>query len=253
MEGKKGDVLIGFLSLIDIVVLISMSISSTTGGWNYLVYAFDAIVVASIIFSFCRRLKESHQWKKYLFGNWYEIIGMIPIIFFALAGQISVDFDGYITLGIILRLLAILYLFKLSRSIENKSRIFGNQTVLQIFILFFLTLTVSSFLFYKAERSDINSQITTMGDAIWWTLQTATTSIFGPNVSSAEGRILGSIIMIVGIGITGAFISTPASGLTRSRTGKTSEMDPATILKIRLAKGEITKEAYLDLLRLLTE
>lgn len=245
--------MIGFLSLVDITVLISMSTQLTTGGWNYIVYVFDAMVMAFIIFSFCRRLKESQQWKKHLIHHWYEILGMIPIVFFALAGQIADDFDGYITLGIILRLLAILYLLKLSRSIENKSRVFGNRTVLQIFILFFLTLTISSFLFYKAEHSDVNSQITSMGDALWWTLQTATTSTFGPNVSSAEGRILGSIIMIVGIGITGAFISTLASGLTRSRTNKTSEMDPVTILKIRLAKGEITKESYLDLLRLLTK
>ena len=253
MERKKGDIVIGFLSLVDITVLISMSTQLTTGSWNYIVYVFDAMVMAFIIFSFCRRLKESQQWKKHLVHHWYEILGMIPIVFFALAGQIADDFDGYITLGIILRLLAILYLLKLSRSIENKSRIFGNRTVLQTFILFFLTLTISSFLFYKAEHSDVNSQITSMGDALWWTLQTATTSTFGPNVSSAEGRVLGSIIMIVGIGITGAFISTLASGLTRSRTSRTSEMDPVTILKIRLAKGEITKEAYLDLLRLLTE
>jgi voltage-gated potassium channel len=253
LEKKKGDIVIGFLSLVDITVLISMSTQLTTGGWNYIVYVFDAMVMAFIIFSFCRRLRESQQWKKHLIHHWYEILGMIPIVFFALAGQIADDFDGYITLGIILRLLAILYLLKLSRSIENKSRVFGNRTVLQIFILFFLTLTISSFLFYKAEHSDVNSQITSMGDALWWTLQTATTSTFGPNVSSAEGRILGSIIMIVGIGITGAFISTLASGLTRSRTSKTSETDPVTILKIRLAKGEITKESYLDLLRLLTK
>ena len=59
--------------------------------------------------------------------------------------------------------------------------------------------------------------------------------------------------MLIGIGITGAFISTLASGLTRSRTPEISEKDPETILKIRLAKGEITKETYLDLLRLLSE
>ena len=62
-----------------------------------------------------------------------------------------------------------------------------------------------------------------MGDALWWTLQTATTSTFGPNVENTEGRILGSIIMLVGIGITGAFVSTLASGLIRSRTTLTSE------------------------------
>ena len=59
--------------------------------------------------------------------------------------------------------------------------------------------------------------------------------------------------MLVGIGITGAFISTLASGLTRSRTLSTSEKEAKTILKLRLAKGEITKETYLDLLRLLSE
>lgn len=35
---------------------------------------------------------------------------------------------------------------------------------------------------------------------------------FGPNVTSTEGRVIGGIIMIVGIGITCASISTPASG-----------------------------------------
>jgi voltage-gated potassium channel len=253
LERKKGAILIGFLSLVDIVVLISMSTSLSAGAWDYLVYAFDAVVVAFIIFSFCRRLKESHQWRKYLIRNWYEILGMIPIVFFALAGQISNDYNGYMTLGIMLRLLAILYLIRLSRSIEDKSRIFGNHTVLQIFIIFFLTLTVSSFLFYKSERSDVHSGIASMGDALWWTLQTATTSTFGPNATTTEGRIIGGIIMLVGIGITGAFISTLASGLARSRTSSTSEREVKTILKLRLAKGEITKETYLDLQRLLSD
>ncbi len=48
LERKKGDILIGFLSLIDIVVLISMSTQLSTGGWNYLVYVFDTMVVASM-------------------------------------------------------------------------------------------------------------------------------------------------------------------------------------------------------------
>lgn len=253
LERKRGDILIGFASLVDITVLISMSASLSTGVWNYLVYTFDALVVAFIVFSYCRRLKESQQRRKYVIRSWYEILGMIPIVLFAFAGELSNDYDGYITLGIMLRLLAILYFLRLSRSIENRSRMFGNRTVLQIFIVFFLTLMVASFLFYRAERSDVNSQITSMGDALWWTLQTATTSTFGPNAATMEGRIIGSIIMLVGIGITGAFISTLASGLTRSRTSSTSEGEAKTILKLRLAKGEITKETYLDLLRLLSD
>jgi voltage-gated potassium channel len=254
MQRKKGDVLIGFLALADIVVLIVMSTWNSTGVENIIIYTFDSFVVAFIAFSFCRRMKESQQWKRYIINNWYEIVGMIPIVVFALAGQSSNEINAFITLGTMLRVLAVIYVIRLSRSIENKSRILGSHAVLQIFILFFLALVVSAFFFYNAENSNENSQITTMGDALWWTLQTATTSTFGPNVATGEGRIVGSIIMLVGIGITGAFISTLAAGLTRSRTkGKSAEEDPKAILKIRLAKGEITKEAYFDLLKLISQ
>jgi hypothetical protein len=254
MKRKRGDILIGILSLADIVVLIAMAGSQTTGIEKILIYIFDTVVVGFIAFSFCRRMKESQQWKRYIFNNWYEIVGMIPIVVFALAGEISNNFDAFITLGVMLRILAIIYVIRLSRSIEDKSRILGSHLVLQIFILFFLALTISAFFFYSAERSAENSEITSMGDALWWTLQTATTSTFGPNVTSADGRIVGSIIMLVGIGITGAFISTLAAGLTRSRTkGTIADRDPKEILKVRLAKGEITKEAYLDLLKLISK
>jgi voltage-gated potassium channel len=248
MRRKKGDVLIAFLSLADIIILIAMFPLPPTGVGNILTYMFDTLVVGLIVFSFCRRMKESQHRRRDMINNWYEIFGMIPIVVFVLAGQSSINYDGFITVGIMLRLLAIIYLIKLSRSVEDRSRILGSHVTLQIFILFFLMLTFSTFLFYNAERSNENSQITSMGDALWWTIQTATTSTFGPNAVTNEGRIVGSIIMLAGIGITGAFISSLAAGLMRSRTKGTSTEDPKMILKLRLVKGEITKEVYLDLL-----
>jgi hypothetical protein len=56
-----------------------------------------------------------------------------------------------------------------------------------------------------------------MGDALWWTIQTMSTATYGPNPSTSAGRIIGSITMIIGVGITGVFISTLAAGLTRLR------------------------------------
>jgi hypothetical protein len=67
---------------------------------------------------------------------------------------------------------------------------------------------------------------------------------------TAEGRI----VMLVEIGITSTFISTLAVRLTRSRIKEAStENDPKLILKIRVAKGKITKESYPELLKLLSE
>ena len=93
-----------------------------------------------------------------------------------------------------------------------------------------------------------------MGDALWWTIQTTSTATFGPNPATEVGRIVGVIIMFVGIGVTSSFISTLAAALTKSRINGSSnkENDPEQILKRRLASGEITKEVFLDLKRLVS-
>ena len=62
-----------------------------------------------------------------------------------------------------------------------------------------------------------------MEDALWWTIQTMSTATYGPNPSTSAGKIIGSITMIIGVGITGVFISTLAAGLTRLRTQKRSD------------------------------
>jgi voltage-gated potassium channel len=161
-------------------------------------------------------MKESHIGRKFVMNNWYELPAMIPIVIFASAQSID-TYDGIITLLAIFRLLVIIYVIRMSRSLEDKSRILGGHTTSQIFVVFFLTLNILAFLFYTAERPVANSQITTMADALWWTIQTASTATFGPDPDTAAGRIVGSIIMFVGIGITGIFISTLAAGLVRSR------------------------------------
>ena len=85
-------------------------------------------------------------------------------------------------------------------------------------------------------------------------IQTTSTATFGPNPTTDVGRIVGTIPMFLGIGITSSFTSTIAAGLTKSRIKGTSntENNPEQILKIRLAKGEITKEVFLDLKRLIS-
>jgi voltage-gated potassium channel len=254
MKRKIGSVLIVLLSVADIVILVGMLATLPTSSTTGIIYSFDFLVVGLIVLCFCQRMKKSKQRRGFLFKNWYEIPGMIPIVVFALAAQGSDISDGIITVGIMLRGFAIINAFKLSRTIEEKSKILGGHVLMQLFIIFFLTLIILTFLFYYAEHKTPNSQIKNMGDALWWTIQTTSTATFGPNPTTDIGRIVGTITMFVGIGITSSFISTLAAGLTKSRIKDTSntENDPEQIIKIRLAKGEITKEVFLDLKRLIS-
>ena len=138
MKRKIGYILIVLLSIADIVILVGKFQTLPTSASRGIIYFFDFLVVGLIVFSFCRRMKESEQRGGFLFKNWYEIPGMIPIVVFAVAAQGSDISDGFITVGIMLRLLAITYVFKLSHSLEEKSKILGGHVLIQIFIIFFL-------------------------------------------------------------------------------------------------------------------
>jgi hypothetical protein len=65
LERKKGDILIGFLSLIDIVVLISMSTQLSTGGWNYLVYVFVLVVASMYLLKLSRSIQNKSRIEQY--------------------------------------------------------------------------------------------------------------------------------------------------------------------------------------------
>ena len=253
---NKFDMLVAILGLTDLTLITITSSSPPTETGNILTYLFDLAVIGLIVYTFSKGVKDSLNRRRYVLSSWYGILGMIPVTVFVIAGQISVYYDGFLGIGIMLRLLGVIYLIRQSQFIGNRTKILGGNKTLQIFILFYLVLTISAFFFYIAEHSNGNSQITSMGDALWWTVQAVTTSTFGPNATTAEGRIIGTIVMLIGIAITGTFISTLAIGLTRSRSKNTrdhSEEDPRIALKIRLAKGEITKEEYMELAKLISQ
>lgn len=63
-----------------------------------------------------------------------------------------------------------------------------------------------------AERSAEGANITAIGDALWWACATVTTVGYGDRYPvTAEGRIVGVVLMVVGIGVVGAVIASVTS------------------------------------------
>lgn len=76
-------------------------------------------------------------------------------------------------------------------------------TVKSVFLIAFLLLITSSISILIVE-TDLNSNIKSAEDAIWWSITTITTVGYGDKYPvTTEGRIIATILMIYGVGIFG--------------------------------------------------
>jgi voltage-gated potassium channel len=78
-------------------------------------------------------------------------------------------------------------------------------------LISFLMVIFSSIAILQFEK-DINSNIKTAEDAIWWSYVTITTVGYGDKFPiTTEGRIIGAVLMTMGVGIFGTFTALVSS------------------------------------------
>ena len=82
---------------------------------------------------------------------------------------------------------------------------------------------------YLIESPHEDAQITNLIDAFWWTSATVTTVGYGDVVPVTElGRLMGIVLMFVGITIIGTFISALGAMLISSRLKKHETVEDST-------------------------
>jgi hypothetical protein len=83
---------------------------------------------------------------------------------------------------------------------------------------------------YMVESSIEGTKINTFGDALWWSIATVTTVGYGDVYPiTVEGKIIASVLMIIGIMVLGLFISTLGGALIESRFKKAKTESHETI------------------------
>ena len=67
-------------------------------------------------------------------------------------------------------------------------------------------------------ENEVNSNIKTAEDAIWWSYVTITTVGYGDKFPiTTEGRIIGAILMTTGVGIFGTFTALVSSWFIQNK------------------------------------
>jgi voltage-gated potassium channel len=96
----------------------------------------------------------------------------------------------------------------------------------------------------EAERGTPGATITTFGDGLWWALTTVTTVGYGDRIPiTAEGRVVGGILMISGIAAMGA-----VSAAITARLIRNSEVDDPDENTLRLQRVERELDRLVSLL-----
>jgi len=130
------------------------------------------------------------------------------------------------------------------------------DSILMKFLISLLVISIlvvggSGIGIYLIESPHEDAQITNLIDAFWWASATVTTVGYGDVVPVTEpGRILGIVLMFVGISIIGAFISALGARLVGSRIKKreTVESDTKSLIIKRISEIERLEKHEVDLL-----
>ncbi|CDG64490.1 hypothetical protein MBMB1_0380 [Methanobacterium sp. MB1] len=244
--------------ILEIIIMVSIFVNSfllfisiflplrpTT--YSDIVYV-DLITCALLIVGYILQHRRSKHPERYWRENWNAIPAVIPFYFF---GMILLGMDESSLILKFLALLKVVTLLIAARQVGKTVDQFVNKSRLTYgFTFFVLVLVFSSISFFLIEHN-VNPEVATFEDSIWYVVQTITTVGYGDVVPITPwGRIVGIIAMVSAIGISSLLTAATTSSLMdklredRDRiTQKSLEYvakvdDTVNDLESQMAKGE---------------
>ena len=186
---------------------------------------WDTVVCVIFLGDFAFNLAGSRPRREYFINRygWLDLLGSIPNL-------------GILQFGALIRLARVARLARISRQLGGQQRrelvrdIIRNRGQYALFItmlLVLIVLTTSSVLILQFESSSPDANITTGGNALWWSIVTITTVGYGDYYPvTTLGRITAVVVMFAGIGIIGALASILASLLVSPAPEDKEDLTP---------------------------
>lgn len=217
-------VILALLGLTGQIVIESSNVLSNIDLSILLIFAIDYTV----------RLVMPENRKQFIKENIFDLIAIIPFNslfrFFRMARLFRVvRLSRFIRL---IRLVAFAKKFK-----DKINRFLHTNGFIYVLYLTITTVLLGAIGIYLVEQEET---ISTFGDAIWWSFVTATTVGYG-DISPATtiGRIIASVLMLVGIGFIGMLTGTIATFFISNKETVACMEDERIIDVSDLNKGEI--------------
>lgn len=157
----------------------------------------NAIVTIFFLFDFFYRILTTSSKSHYFFKNWgwADLLACVP--------QLRI-----FRLFRVFRAIRLLRIFGVKNMINE---IINNRAGIALFITIFSIIVIAEFVgiyVLKVESQAPNGNITTSGDAVWWTLVTMTTVGYGDRFPvTPQGRTMAVFVMLSGVALIGVLAS----------------------------------------------
>lgn len=157
----------------------------------------SAIVTVFFLFDFFYRFLTTSSKSHYFFRNWgwADLLACVP--------QLRI-----FRLFRVFRAVRLLRIFGVKNMVNE---IINNRAGIALFITIFSIIVIAEFVgifLLKAETQNPNANITTSGDAVWWTLVTMTTVGYGDRFPvTPQGRTMAVFVMLSGVALIGVLAS----------------------------------------------
>ncbi len=221
----KIEILIGLLAVISIISLIIESLVNLSTEWLVSIYAVDFAICVVFALDFIYRLKSTENKSHFLKFHGYEILAIIPAVALSALGTIPAISAGLRSLRLIRIVRLFLVMARMRRFFTTSGRFIQRTRLVALLGITMSIVFISAFVVFLLESGTASAQITNFSDAVWWSISTVTTVGYGDIVpNSIGGRVMGMVLMIVGIGVMAAFISQVSATLVESRIKQPSEI-----------------------------
>ncbi len=241
----KIEIFINIITAVSVLFIVVQYLFSLTDVHLTIVYVFDFLVVIILAVDFSNRAIKSKQGLKYVLRHWYELPAMIPLFTFGIIEGLE---NSIVAILRLIRLIRLIQLF-----FRSLRALHGKNKFAYVILFSFSSISIGAVLGYLFESPNPDSNINNIGDAFWWAIATVTTVGYGDVYPvTAEGRIVGSLLMIVGIAILWVFISTVGIALRDHKIENMEKMtlkdETKTIIKLKIDNLEQLEKGELDLL-----
>jgi voltage-gated potassium channel len=202
------NIIILILSLYIILSLIVTTFFPLSKEIIILLNYVDNFICIIFLVDFGIRFKNANNKLVFMKWGWIDLVASIPFLDIFRAGRL-------------LRLIRLLRIFRALKStkfiFEHINRNKKQSALTTVALLSFVVVIFSSIVILEFE-TEVNSNIKTAEDAIWWSYVTITTVGYGDKFPvTTEGRIIGAILMTTGVGIFGTFTALVSSWFIQNK------------------------------------